>query len=236
MNWMAGNYNYSKQLERQFAALLGKIARRVNIYFYKYVDKDGFIKDIEGLKKVLADYANKIEPWALKNCERLLKQIEAYNARAFPAILAKNALAKEYVMVAARGLLREQVDLIKSLPLHAAERAQSLAVEQALGGGRAAGIVSKIKESGDVTRNRALLIARTELAKANATFTRARCESSNVTHYIWRTVGDVSVRHTHAELDGKVFAFADPPFIAGEGAHHPGEFPNCRCYAEPILK
>lgn len=47
--------------------------------------------------------------------------------------------------------------------------------------------------------------------------------------YIWRTRGDGKVRSEHAERDGKVFDWNDPP----EGGH-PGEAPNCRCTAEVI--
>ncbi|MBT4932618.1 MAG: minor capsid protein [Rhodospirillaceae bacterium] len=47
--------------------------------------------------------------------------------------------------------------------------------------------------------------------------------------YIWRTVGDSKVRSSHAELDGKVFSWDDPP---EEG--HPGEEYNCRCWAEDV--
>lgn len=45
--------------------------------------------------------------------------------------------------------------------------------------------------------------------------------------YIWHTVGDGKVRSSHAERDGKTFSWDDPP----EGGH-PGEAPNCRCWAE----
>lgn len=47
--------------------------------------------------------------------------------------------------------------------------------------------------------------------------------------YIWRTRGDGKVRSAHAERDGKVFSWDDPP----EGGH-PGEAPNCRCRAEDV--
>ncbi len=47
--------------------------------------------------------------------------------------------------------------------------------------------------------------------------------------YIWRTVGDGKVRSSHADRNGKVFSWADPP----EGGH-PGDAPNCRCWAEEI--
>jgi len=47
--------------------------------------------------------------------------------------------------------------------------------------------------------------------------------------YIWRTRGDSKVRSEHAERDGKVFEWDNPP----EGGH-PGEAPNCRCRAVEI--
>lgn len=47
--------------------------------------------------------------------------------------------------------------------------------------------------------------------------------------YIWRTRGDSKVRSEHAERDGKVFDWDNPP----EGGH-PGEAPNCRCTAEDV--
>ncbi len=49
--------------------------------------------------------------------------------------------------------------------------------------------------------------------------------------YIWRTVGDGRVRSSHAERNGKVFSWEDPP---EDG--HPGEAYNCRCWAEDIEK
>lgn len=47
--------------------------------------------------------------------------------------------------------------------------------------------------------------------------------------YIWRTRGDSKVRSAHAERDGRVFEWNNPP----EGGH-PGEAPNCRCWAEDV--
>ncbi len=47
--------------------------------------------------------------------------------------------------------------------------------------------------------------------------------------YIWHTIGDGKVRSEHADRDGETFDWDDPP----EGGH-PGEAPNCRCWAEDI--
>ena len=50
------------------------------------------------------------------------------------------------------------------------------------------------------------------------------------THYIWRARGDGKVRSAHAEREGQVFSWNDPP----EGGH-PGEDYSCRCRAEPYF-
>lgn len=50
------------------------------------------------------------------------------------------------------------------------------------------------------------------------------------THYIWRTRRDGKVRSAHAEREGQIFSWDDPP----EGGH-PGEDYNCRCTSEPYF-
>ncbi|MFM2044590.1 MAG: hypothetical protein RLY86_3166 [Pseudomonadota bacterium] len=47
--------------------------------------------------------------------------------------------------------------------------------------------------------------------------------------YIWRTLQDDKVRPSHAERDGRSFAWREPP-----PGGHPGTEPNCRCWAEPV--
>lgn len=46
-------------------------------------------------------------------------------------------------------------------------------------------------------------------------------------YYIWRTRGDDKVRTAHAENNGRIFAWDNPP------TGNPGEDYNCRCLAEP---
>ncbi len=54
-------------------------------------------------------------------------------------------------------------------------------------------------------------------------------ENHTTPRYTWRTVGDNRVRNRHAENDGKVFAWDNPPPTG-----HPGDDHNCRCWAEPV--
>ena len=63
--------------------------------------------------------------------------------------------------------------------------------------------------------------------------TPIRFETKNTkptTHYIWRTRRDGKVRSSHAEREGQIFSWDDPP----QGGH-PGEDYGCRCTAEPYL-
>lgn len=48
------------------------------------------------------------------------------------------------------------------------------------------------------------------------------------THYDWRTRRDGRVRPSHAENDGKLFAWDNPPPTG-----HPRDAPGCRCTTEP---
>lgn len=48
------------------------------------------------------------------------------------------------------------------------------------------------------------------------------------THYVWRTRNDGKVRSSHADREGQVFSWDDPPT-----GGHPGKDYNCRCTAEP---
>lgn len=50
------------------------------------------------------------------------------------------------------------------------------------------------------------------------------------THYIWRTRRDNKVRPAHADREGQIFSWDEPPT-----GGHPGEDHNCRCTAEPYF-
>jgi uncharacterized protein with gpF-like domain len=65
--------------------------------------------------------------------------------------------------------------------------------------------------------------------------TQARASQVDSTHYIWRTAEDESVRESHAEMEGQVVAWNDPPTLSDGTTTHAGQIYNCRCYPEPII-
>ncbi len=239
---MAGSFLPRAATEREFARALLSVARKSGSvlmrYFRRTADGGFEITDLKGFLEACKKYSVQLEPWAENIVDKTLRQLNRQNAMAWKGLgLADSAIvvSESAARLAGVELLREQVELIKSLPLRMAERVQGLVIEAQMGGVRASDVAREVENSMAVTENRARLIARTEIAKANATLTRARANAVGVTHYIWRTLEDAAVREVHERMDGVVFEFAVAPFVENEGYHHPGEFPNCRCYAEPII-
>ena len=237
---MANKFSASRTVERRFGVELRKVARVIGAMLNAHIDGPT-IRDQKKLAEALAAYSDALGPWAERVVGNLLKDVSRSNRKAWESRAAriggqmKNMMSETAIGSVVQLLHRRQVELIKSLPLEAGLRAQKLAQEAAIGGRRADEVAAELMRTEQVTASRATLIARTEIAKANAAITQARAQYVGATHYIWRTAEDGDVRESHAEMNGKVFRFDDPPYVEGEGKHGPGEFPNCRCYAEPII-
>lgn len=192
------------------------------------------------LVRALRAYADLIDPWARAVAAKMLADVNRRNADLFK----KNAyamghemreeLASSPVGTELARLMRENVTLIKSIPLKAAERVHELSIERLSNSIRSKEMIPEIMEIGGVTERRAKLIARTEVSRANASLLEARSEYAGSEGYIWRTVGDHDVRESHKKLDGKYVRWDTPPTTDGM-VGHAGCTPNCRCTAEPVL-
>lgn len=223
----------SKATEKAYERELRKVAKQVG-HIITLHQRGAEL--LPGLPQALLNYAEALGPWATLVAERMLAAVGRTNYRQWKAKskTISRELRGDRNVAEARIMTAEQVALIKSLPIEAGTRAQTLAMEAATGGKRADEVAKEIARSGEVTASRATLIARTEVAKANSAITQSRAAEVGATHYIWRTAEDESVRESHAEMEGQVVAFDDPPTLDGMTGHA-GEFPNCRCYPEPVL-
>jgi SPP1 gp7 family putative phage head morphogenesis protein len=133
--------------------------------------------------------------------------------------------------------LEEVAGLITSLPIDAAERVHALTMRSLSTGARPEQIADEIERSGHVTRSRADLIARTEVARTASLLVQTRAEHVGSGGYVWRTTGDRRVRDDHKHLAGRYFSWDDPPIAdkrSGTRAHA-GQIWNCRCYPEPVI-
>ena len=202
------------------------------------------------LENALRRYADLLTPWARATASRMLVDVSRRDEKVwaeytkFLGVNLRREITSTPIGDVMRSLLSEQVSLITSLPTEAAERVHRLASESlytgsranALGGLIEPSVSAEILRTGETTRSRANLIARTEVGRAATTLTQARAESVGSVGYIWTTAHDYDVRPLHKKLDGTFVRWDDPPVSGEKGERaHAGCIYNCRCFSYPIL-
>jgi SPP1 gp7 family putative phage head morphogenesis protein len=226
--------------ERQFAVQLRKIARHIGDLVQQF--NPGDPQQLAQMVDILRGYSETIKPWSRSVSRRLLAEVARRDERAWRqysrlmGVEMQRQITQSSVGHVMHQLMNEQVSLITSLPTQAAQRVHELAIQSRYEGGRASEIAQAIMETGNVTKARANLIARTETSRAATTFAQARAQSIGSEGYIWRTARDRRVRKLHRELEGTFHRWSDPP-VAGENGEraHAGAIYNCRCFPEPVL-
>lgn len=123
------------------------------------------------------------------------------------------------------------IQLIKSIRTQYLDKVQNAVTQAVVNGTLNKDLGEQLKKLGKDAESRAMLIARDQSSKLNAALTRARHEEMGIKKYMWSTSGDERVRASHAEKDGKIFEYTNPPADTG----HPGHDVNCRCVQIPVL-
>lgn len=232
--------------EKEFIRALKKIAR-VSGHIVEAHVNGTVIQNAQQMMKALEDYSSLITPWAIRQSEKMMAQVKKTNQRAFLeksktlGLELRAGVAEQNVGRIAASLMNEQVGLIKSIPIEAGKRAQELALEAFYNGTRADEIAQELLQTTDVTESRAILIGRTETARANATINQARSLSLGSPGYIWKNSGDGAVRESHKfykgkKLDGMFFRWNEPPTLDDGMTGHAGSFPNCRCWQFSVFE
>lgn len=236
----AKQFSASASAESAFARSLKKVARVSAHIVEAHVDGHK-IQNTSEMKRALTEYAALIDPWAKRQAARMLEKVARKNRSAYTKRAKEmgqrlqSQLLENGMGPIAFTLMNEQVELIKSIPLRAGERAQKLAMEAAINGTRASEVAEELRKSGQVSESQAMLIARTEVARANASITQARAEGAGATGYIWRTTMDGAERDSHRKMNGKIISYDQLPELSDGTRGHAGTFPNCRCYQDPIF-
>lgn len=123
------------------------------------------------------------------------------------------------------------IQLIKSIRTQYLDKVQNAVMQAMVQGSLNKDLAEQLKKLGKDAESRAMLIARDQSSKLNAALTRARHEEVGIKKYMWSTSGDERVRASHAEKDGQIFEYTNPPADTG----HPGHDVNCRCVQIPVL-
>lgn len=222
----------SRAAERAYERKLRSVAERVRTTLAT--------ANPEQAEKALRDYAELIGPWAAQSAATMLASVDRKNRDSFLREAARagldmrRLLASPGVGYAVQERIAENVRLIKSIVTHSADEVAKLVQESMATGMRAEALAKRIEHVGEVTKSRARTIAVTEVSKAGTALTRARAESVGSEGYIWRTARDGAVRDSHRAMEGKFVRWDSPPTLDGMTGHA-GEFPNDRCYPEPVI-
>ena len=192
------------------------------------------------IRASLNEYGNTLHFWAEHTAGRIITDVALRDEKTWLIYAqdlsrgVKDQIRNTDIGAVYQELLNDQIRLIKSLPLDAAQRVHDLSTRALIEGGRAGEIAGLIMATGKVSKGRANTIARTEVSRASSVFTQCRAEDLGSDGYIWRTSNDLDVRQSHREMNGKFVKWDEPPTL-DRMTGHAGCLPNCRCYPEPVI-
>ena len=209
------------------------------------VDSPTFTNDgiFDGLKKMFKALKNKAAAvFAPNKTERVAKQFVNNVNRANRHNLEQQMKAKGIALVAAEPWvddfmgrkIRENVGYIKNIEEEAYERIEKVVREGVEKGSSAKVIRNSILEQVEITEGRAQFLAVDQAGSILGQMTAERHKNIGIEKFTWDTSGDERVRDTHRALDGKVFAYDDPPTVGGRQVL-PGEDYRCRCISQPVF-
>jgi uncharacterized protein with gpF-like domain len=140
-------------------------------------------------------------------------------------------------MAAYQAVVAEQVNLIKSIPQQYLKDVQTHVWQSVAKGGDLQTLKTKLRETYDITDQRAALISRDQNNKAKATIERARRQELGVTHAIWQhSAGGKVPRKSHVELSGKAYPLSSGAWDKDAKQYVlPGELINCRCVSKAVI-
>lgn len=229
----------ARAAESQYNSQLRGVVRQIGV-IVRGLAPDGGLKNVNTLIRALTAYADVIEPWAQAVAGFMLADVARRDAAMWKqhSRMMGKSLRSEVNTAPTGDILRrlqaQQVTLIKSLPLDAADRVHALAMEATMTSKRASEVARAILSTEDVSEAKARLIARTEVSRSAANLVEARATYAGSDGYVWRTSGDADVRDSHREMEGKYVRWSSPPTLDGMKSHA-GTLPNCRCFAEPVF-
>lgn len=230
----------AERLESEYMRSLRMLAKQID-HIVKAMAPGGVVSDSLELQKVLRNYGTAIRPWATSVAAKMVNKIAAVDDKRWFKMSEQMGQALKREMQRSptgewlRQYLHENIELITSLPSDAADRVHDLTFGALSTGRRAEEIQKDILNTGEVTLSRARLIARTEVARTASGLVQSRATHIGLTHYVWRTSMDATVRESHKKMNGRVFAWAEEPLLDDGTRCHAGQIWNCRCYPDPVL-
>lgn len=226
------------RIEQRYALQLRKVAEQVGSIISPFTPGD--MSAVPAIEQLLKAYSDMLKGWATQTASNMLMDVALRDEQAWQTMAKElSAGLRQEIRNAPTGkvmkaLLAEQVTLIQSIPLEAAQRVHRLTLAGLEDSTRASEIAKEIMRTEEVTTSRATLIARTEVSRTATTLTQARAESIDSPGYWWTTSHDGTVRPSHKAMDGKFVKWSEPPTLDNMTGHA-GCYPNCRCWCRVVV-
>ena len=144
-----------------------------------------------------------------------------------------------------RKWVEENAEKIKSIPSESLRRMKNVVLEGYTRGKSLRTIQKEIQEQYNVSKSKAMSLARDQIGTLNAQITQAQQKDAGCNRYRWSTSGDSKVRDSHRQLNNKILSWDSPPemwYISKTRGKvytgrrcHPGEDYGCRCVAIPVF-
>ena len=124
----------------------------------------------------------------------------------------------------------ENVALIKDIPAAIAANVEKATTRAVTSGTLWPDLAKELDARFGYGETRSRLIARDQVGKLYGQVAATRQKDLGIRRFVWRTVGDERVRDEHADRDGQIYSYDDPP-----DGELPGEPILCRCYPDPVF-
>ncbi len=240
-------FKSSNTIENRYASSLKLVADEIERILFNTLNTLSGQNGIDAIT-LLQNYSTQLLDWATDVSSRMIYSVDKDDRKKWErqSKLISVGLREQIQNTPVGNLLKQYLDdnvgLITSMPLEAAKRVHKLILENQISGAkRATSLAEDIMAIGNITRNKAKLIARTETSRIATELTKARAQVFGGDWYVWRTSEDIRVRKSHKKMDGCLVSWAEAPSperLVGEkdyGNYHAGATFNCRCIADPFL-
>lgn len=142
----------------------------------------------------------------------------------------------------------ENARLVKSIPEQMLNKLAGIITQGVRERNSTSSLSNELTKLFNISKSRAKVIARDQVAKLNGRLTQHRNLELGITQYKWLTGRDERVRHSHQVLEGKICSWTDESIYKDQdsqkwkqrstikGIHlHPGLDIMCRCTSIAVL-
>ncbi len=190
------------------------------------------------LEQKIEKIARQAQNASVRDWKRIVKRtlgveiLESYYNDAF-----YNAIVQKWVS--------DNVNKIKSIPQETLGNMEQILLEGYEGQKTIRTIAKELQDAYGMSRSKAKAIARDQMGTLSGQITEMQQRDAGITKYKWSSSNDERVRDCHAEFNGHIFEWDNPPeewydtksrgrVYTGK-YFNPGQSYGCRCVAIPVF-